>query len=449
MHSNRDTIVAIATPPGKGGIGIIRVSGSEVSLIIKQLFVKTLKPRYAEYCTFRDQQGEILDKGLALYFPAPHSYTGEDILELQGHGGPIILNLILKRILSLGARMANPGEFTERAFLNEKLDLAQAEAVVDLIESGSEQAARAAVRSLDGVFSEQIQLLLKELVELRAYIEAALDFPEEEIDFLSGEEIINRTKTVKFKLDSVLGDAKQGRLLKDGMTLLILGQPNVGKSSLLNRMSGTNSAIVTDIPGTTRDILREHINIDGIPLHLIDTAGLHETKDTIELEGIRRAVVEAETADHILLVVDANKGFTESDKEILQKIPEKTPVTIIHNKLDLLFKEPFLREGKLHTHIGLSAKTAEGIDLLKDYLKQSVGFNQTVETPFSARQRHIDALQKMRTSLETAMNQLKSGMAELAAEELRSAQKWLNSITGEFSSDDLLGEIFSGFCIGK
>lgn len=452
MSSDPDTIVAIATAPGKGGIGVIRISGSAVLSVMNQLFGRRLKPRYAEYQSFRDAEGDILDKGLALYFPAPHSYTGEEVLELQGHGGPVTLNLILKRILSLGVRMAKPGEFTERAYLNAKLDLAQAEAVADLIASSSEQAAKAAARSLDGAFSAQVQLLLRGLIDLRVYIEAALDFPEEEIDFLSGKEVVNRIGAVRQQLNTVLQHVKQGKLLKDGMRVLILGQPNVGKSSLLNRLSGTDSAIVTDIAGTTRDILREYIHIDGIPLHLIDTAGLRETEDAIEKEGVRRALAETEKADHILLIIDATKGLDKNDHKILEilgKSLAKSWITLVYNKLDLVSEEPFVRRDAQFAHIGLSAKTGIGITLLTNYLKQSVGFDQNIETLYTARQRHIEALQKASEYLQAAEAQFNIGMPEFVAEDLRNAQNYLNKITGEFGSDDLLGEIFSGFCIGK
>ncbi|MBA3581458.1 MAG: tRNA uridine-5-carboxymethylaminomethyl(34) synthesis GTPase MnmE [Gammaproteobacteria bacterium] len=449
--STQDTIAAIASAPGKGGIGIVRISGPAVPMIMQRLFAEQLKPRFAEYKPFLDTHGQIIDRGIVIYFVAPHSYTGEDVLELQGHGGPVVLNLLLKQILAYGVRQARPGEFTERAFLNEKLDLIQAEAVIDLIESSSEQAAKAAAQSLEGVFSEVLRALLQKLIELRMYIEAALDFPEEEIDFLSDNEIQLRMDGLVKALDAIRQRVKQGRLLKDGMSVVILGQPNAGKSSLLNQLAGRDTAIVTEIAGTTRDVLREHIHIDGIPLHIIDTAGLRDTQDVVEKEGVRRAWLAANQADRILLLVDARTGISEYETTVLQQIPPHLPVDIIYNKIDLL-SSPVDLAVISHARgavILLSAKTGTGLENLIEHLKQSIGIEQTSESLFSARQRHVDALNVVNERVANAQECLNLGQGELAAEELRMAQLVMSSITGEFSSDDLLGEIFSRFCIGK
>ncbi len=450
-----DTIAAIATPPGKGGIGIVRVSGDAVPQLIQQLFGQALKPRQAELLPFKDKAGHIIDRGIVLYFSAPHSYTGEHVLELQGHGGPVVLDMLLQNILSQGVRLAKAGEFTERAFLNEKMDLAQAEAVIDLIESSSTQAALAAARSLEGNFSKTINALLDRLIQLRLYIEAALDFPEEEIDFLSDQQLHQRLADLHTDLDNVFHSVKQGRLLKEGLNVVILGQPNAGKSSLLNQLAGKNSAIVTDIAGTTRDVLREHIHIDGMPLHIIDTAGLRESPDVIEQEGVKRAWQEVEHADRVLLLVDVDKGWSTFEEQVLDSVPQNSVVDIIYNKIDSLHQAPYIEKKTPHSashsgvNIGLSAKTGEGLALLTEHLKQSVGFEQTGENQFSARRRHVLILEALREHSQNAKRQLQQGAGELAAEELRLAQDKLASITGEFSSDDLLGEIFSSFCIGK
>lgn len=449
MSRPADTIAAIATPPGKGGIGIIRVSGPQVPQITQTLFHKTLPPRHAELLPFKNAEGEVLDRGIALFFESPHSYTGEDVLELQGHGGPVVLNLLLQRILELGARRAGPGEFTERAFLNDKMDLAQAEAVIDLIESSSEQGVKAAARSLEGEFSKAVQQLLGNLIQIRMYIEAALDFPEEEIDFLSDKQLHENMKDLQEDIENVLATARQGRLLKEGLNVVILGRPNAGKSSLLNRLAGRDSAIVTEIAGTTRDVLREHIHIDGLPLHIIDTAGLRESGDLIEQEGVRRAWDEVGKADRVLLLVDKRQEFGAEEEKTLERIPAALPVDIIHNKLDLTGDRPFIKNGSRGALIGLSVKTGEGFQLLTDHLKQSVGFEQTAENQYTARRRHIEAMKRVKKHIEQAHQQLVEGAGELAAEEMRLGQEALSEITGKFSSDDLLGEIFSSFCIGK
>jgi len=447
--SEKDTIAAIATAPGQGGVGIVRVSGDKAANIAEQLLGKTPPPRYAHYTAFQDEKKAAIDNGIALYFEGPNSFTGEDILELQAHGGPVVLDMLLKRVLELGARPARAGEFTEQAFLNDKMDLAQAEAVADLIEAESAEAAKAAVRSMQGEFSQNIRDLVEKLIELRLYVEAALDFPEEEIDFLSDGKVEARLVTIEVALAEVFTSARQGCLLREGMTLVIAGRPNAGKSSLLNQLAGRESAIVTDIPGTTRDILREHIQIDGLPLHVIDTAGLRESDDLVEQEGIRRAWHEIEQADRILLLVDDT--HRESDHlSIEEKLPRHIGVTRIFNKIDISGRKAEVIETAKETDIALSAKSGEGMDLLKMHLKKCMGYEQSNEGRFMARRRHIDALENADQHLQNGrynLIDLKAG--ELLAEELRMAQQQLNEITGEFTSDDLLGRIFSSFCIGK
>ncbi|MGZ8191618.1 MAG: tRNA uridine-5-carboxymethylaminomethyl(34) synthesis GTPase MnmE [Methylococcaceae bacterium] len=442
-----DTIAAIATPPGNGGVGIIRISGALVSDIAKQLLNKPIQPRYAQYSSFIDNDGAIIDSGIVLYFPAPASYTGEDILELQGHGGSVVLDMLLRRVLSLGARLANPGEFTERAFLNNKLDLAQAEAVADLIESSTEQSVRSAQKSMQGVFSEQINQLVEELTELRIYVEAAIDFVDEEIDFLTDGVVENRIVRLLQRIEQIQKTAQQGRLLRDGMTVVLAGKPNAGKSSLLNALAGHEAAIVTDIAGTTRDVLRERIQLDGMPLHIIDTAGLRESGNAVEKEGIRRAHEEIRKADKILLLIDARETETQA---LLETLPGNIDITRIYNKIDLLNLAPEIKESDQGTEIYLSVKTSEGMELLTQHFKQSVGFNEATENIFIARRRHIEALRKGYEFVESALNQLQISQAgELVAEDLRQAQMSLGEITGVVTSDDLLGRIFSSFCIGK
>ncbi|NOU21396.1 MAG: tRNA uridine-5-carboxymethylaminomethyl(34) synthesis GTPase MnmE [Methyloglobulus sp.] len=442
-----DTIAAIATPSGNGGVGIIRISGALVAEIAAQLTQKKLNPRTAQFTPFLETDNSVIDSGLALYFPAPASYTGEDVLELQAHGGSVVLNMLLRRVLGLGARLAKPGEFTERAFLNNKLDLAQAEAVADLIASSTEQSVRSAQRSMQGVFSEQINNLITELTELRIYIEAAIDFVDEEIDFLTDGVVENRLVSLVKRLDEIRQTAKQGRLLRDGMTVVLAGKPNAGKSSLLNALAGHDAAIVTDIAGTTRDVLRERIQIDGMPLHIIDTAGLRESSNSIEQEGIRRAQEEIRKADKVLLLIDARDTEPQT---LLDSIPEGLDITTLYNKIDLVSRKPELQNTASGTQIYLSIKTGEGMDLLIQHLKQSVGYNEATENIFIARTRHLEALRKSHELVQNALHQLQTTQAsELVAEDLRQAQQVLAEITGEFTSDDLLGKIFSSFCIGK
>ena len=447
MSLNPDTIAAIATPPGNGGVGIIRISGALVTEIAKQLLNKSLTPRHALFSSFIDNDGSVIDSGISLYFPAPASYTGEDILELQGHGGSVVLDMLLRRVLSLGARLANPGEFTERAFLNNKLDLAQAEAVADLIESSTEQSVRSAQKSMQGIFSTQINELVTELTELRIYVEAAIDFVDEEIDFLTDGVVENRIVRLLKSIRQIQKTAQQGRLLRDGMTVVLAGKPNAGKSSLLNALAGHEAAIVTDIAGTTRDVLRERIQLDGMPLHIIDTAGLRESDNSIEKEGIRRAHEEIQKADKILLLIDVREPDTE---DLLKTLPTNIDITKVYNKIDLLGIAPEIKQTEEGYSCYLSIKTGEGMDLLKQHLKQSVGFNEATDNVFIARRRHIEALRKGHEYVASALNQLQVSQAgELVAEDLRQAQMSLAEITGTVTSDDLLGKIFSSFCIGK
>ena len=442
----QDTIAAIATPSGNGGVGIIRISGKLAIEIAKQLTDHPISPRHALFTSFKDEDGSVIDSGILLYFPNPSSYTGEDIIELQGHGGTIVINMLLNRVVKLGARLANPGEFTEQAFLNNKLDLAQAEAVADLIESSTEQSVRSAQKSMQGVFSEKINELVDEITELRVYVEAAIDFVDEEIDFLSDGVVEKKITDIVEKIRKIQNTAQQGRLLRDGMTVVLAGKPNAGKSSLLNALAGHEAAIVTDVAGTTRDILRERIQLDGMPLHIIDTAGLRKSDDAVEKEGIRRAKQEITQADKVLLLIDSTDPEYES---ILETLPFGLDITKIYNKIDLIEKEPEIIETDEGKQIHLSIKKNLGMGLLKDYLKQSVGFNSGNDDIFIARQRHIEALNKGKKFIENALLQLKKQAGELVAEDLRQAQNSLAEITGAFSSDDLLGKIFSSFCIGK
>jgi tRNA modification GTPase len=447
---NTDTIAAIATPPGQGGVGIVRVSGDGVSTIARQLLGDLPEPRLAELHEFRSGDGTLIDKGLVLYFPAPASFTGEHVLELHGHGGPVVMDLLLQRVLALGARAARPGEFSERAFLNGKIDLAQAEAIADLIDSGTARAARAAARSLLGEFSTRIHTLLEELIALRSWIEVAMDFPDEEIDLLSDQRIDAQLANLHEAIERVLAGAHQGRLLHDGMTLVIAGRPNAGKSSLLNALAGFDAAIVTDIPGTTRDVLREYIQVDGMPLHIIDTAGLHESSDPVEQAGMQRARRAMENADRLLLVIDDQQGFTAADAAILRDLPAGIPHTCILNKIDLSGRPCGTGPAEGPAEIALSAQTGAGLDDLRRHLKQCVGFQDQTEGGFSARRRHLYALERARGHIEEGARLLREqGAAELLAEELREAQQDLGEITGVFTSEDLLDRIFSSFCIGK
>ena len=445
-----DTIAAVATPPGRGGIGVIRVSGPRSAAIAEAVCGALPIPRQAVLRQFRADDGVVLDEGIALYFPAPHSFTGDDVLELQGHGGLVVMDLLLARVLELGARLARPGESSKRAFLNDKLDLAQAEAIADLIASDTAAAARAALRSLQGEFSTRVNSLVEGLIELRMYVEAAIDFPEEEIDFLADGVIVGRLRTLREQLSALQAAAGQGRLLRDGMTVVIAGRPNAGKSSLLNHLAGREAAIVTAIPGTTRDVLREHISLDGMPLHVIDTAGLRDSDDPVEREGIRRAWAEIAAADRILMVVDDQLGLTAEDQALRERLPADTPVTVAYNKIDLSSRPPTVRDGEWGTEILLSAKTEAGLDLLREHLKSCMGYHSGGEGTFMARRRHLEALERATAALERAAYQLEVIRAgELVAEELREAQNALSEITGEFTSEDLLSKIFSSFCIGK
>ncbi len=454
-HLDGDTIAAIATPPGQGGVGIVRLSGPQARPIGERICARELQPRQASYCHFHDARGMVLDSGIGLFFPGPHSFTGEDVLELQGHGSPVILDLLVKACCDLGARNARPGEFSERAFLNDKLDLAQAEAIADLIGSTTEQAARNATRSLQGAFSREIDTLVEAVTRLRVFVEAAIDFPEEEIDFLADGKVAEQLSSLQAQLQTVLQQAQQGSLLQEGMKLVIAGKPNAGKSSLLNALSGQDSAIVTPIEGTTRDLLREHIQIDGMPLHIVDTAGLRDSGDEIEQEGIRRAWHEMGTADHLLLVVDSCSADADLSGDRLwpekrEKLGDALPVTIVRNKADLSGRTPGVEHCIDATAVTLSAKTGDGLPLLREHLKRCMGFQGDGESSFSARRRHIVALEAAGRYLAAGQDQLATaGAGELLAEDLRQCQQSLGLITGAISSDDLLGEIFSSFCVGK
>lgn len=455
MLTSQDTIVAVATPPGRGGIGIIRVSGDATEAVARKLLGRVPRPRYAQYTDFVGADGAVLDQGIALFYPTPHSFTGENVLELQGHGGPVILDLILQEILALNVRMARPGEFSERAFLNNKIDLAQAEAIADLIDSASQQAARGAMASLQGEFSRRIEELVESLIGLRVYVEASIDFPDEEVDFLTDGKVLVSLDGILGQLKKVLGDAVQGTLLREGMTVVLAGKPNVGKSSLLNKLSGKDSAIVTSTAGTTRDLLREYVHLDGMPLHLVDTAGLRSGTNEIELEGIRRAWQEIERADRILLLVDASENEELRPERLIPEFVERLPnldnLTVVRNKVDLITDEALLKTEALSGEvINVSAKTGFGIDNLKQYLKSCMGFSAHGEGQFTARRRHLDALEKAQDFITEGRTQLIEAQAgDLLAENLRLAQLALSEITGEFTPDDLLGRIFSTFCIGK
>ncbi len=438
-----DNIAAIATAPGRGGIGVVRISGHGLTALAQAITGKTPAPRRATYASFLDSTGLVLDQGIALFFPAPHSYTGEDVLELQGHGGPAVLQAVLQRCVELGARPARPGEFTERAFHNNKLDLAQAESVADLIDATTTQAARSAMRSLQGDFSRVIHALVDELIRLRMLVEAMLDFPEEDVDAPDLTRRNRELSSVRDGLERVLTLAQQGSLLREGAHIVLVGQPNVGKSSLLNRLSGEEVALVSDIPGTTRDVIRQAIQLEGVPLHILDTAGLRESQDVVEQMGIARTRSAAEKADLILVLLDATQGMTAADRGILAALPPQIPRLFVFNKCDLLGAD-----GKQEDtdHLYLSAKTGTGLDELRQRLLTLIGWHQEAGV-FMARERHLRALELARRHLAQAASEV--ARAELFAEELRLAQEALNSITGEFTADDLLGEIFSRFCIGK
>ncbi len=445
LPSNADTIVAIATAQGRGGIGVVRVSGRHTENMACRILGKLPIARHAVYGDFLDANGELLDQGIALFFPAPHSYTGEDVLELQGHGGTAVLQLVLQRCLDLGARLAQPGEFTQRAFLNGKLDLAQAESVADLIEANTAEAARSAMRSLHGEFSAAIYGMVDELIHLRMLTEAMLDFPEEEVDAGDLERRNTLLNSIRERLRHTLGTARQGSLLREGAHVAIAGQPNVGKSSLLNRLAGEEVALVSDIPGTTRDVIRQAIQIHGVPLHIMDTAGLRESEDAVESMGIARAHQTLHRADLILLLLDASRGMTAADEAILAGLPAGIPRLLVFNKADLPGGRAMLSVEA--PFVLVSAKTGAGMEALRSKLLEAVGWREQESGAFMARERHLRALALAQTHLEQARTV--SARTELFAEELRLAQRALNEITGEFTPDDLLGEIFSRFCIGK
>ncbi len=449
-----DTIAAIASAPGRGAVGVIRVSGPNVPQIAESIIGHLPAPRVAQVAHFLGVDDLPLDRGLALYFPAPASYTGEHVLELQGHGGVWVLDSLLKRLLELGCRMARPGEFSERAFLNGKIDIAQAEAIADLIDAGSAAAARAAVRSMQGEFSARVHELQAQLTELRTLVEAAIDFPDEELDFVPGSVLGDRMAKIFMGFDSITVAARQGALLREGLNVVIAGKPNAGKSSLLNKLIGDEIAIVTDQPGTTRDVLRHQIDLDGLPVNLIDTAGLRRAKDVVEAEGVRRALAELKRADRVLYMLDAaapaaDSGASELAAE-LNELPQGVPVTLIFNKIDLSGAQAHVDESHEPPRVFLSARSGAGLDLLRAHLKNRAGFRSGDAGALSARRRHLDALDRARVSMAQAAQTLSTTRAfELFAEELRRAQLALGEITGDFSSDDLLGEIFSSFCIGK
>jgi tRNA modification GTPase len=451
--SSPDTIAAIASALGRGAVGVIRVSGPLVPQIAASILGGLPAPRRAQFSSFLDGQGKSLDEGIALYFPAPRSYTGEHVLELQGHGGALIVDMLLQRLLELGCRMARPGEFSERAFLNGKIDIAQAEAIADLIDAGTTAAARAAVRSLQGEFSARIAELKSHITGLRAYVEAAIDFPDEEIDFLSDNALRQRLGAVFAGFESITVAARQGALLREGLTVVIAGKPNAGKSSLLNRLAGDEVAIVTDVPGTTRDVLRQQVHLDGLPLNLVDTAGLRAAVDVVEVEGVRRARNEMARADRVLYIVDAGMvgaHDSESWAADLERLPAGVPVTLVFNKIDLTQSPARLDEATAPPRVFLSARTGAGVELLRSHLKLSAGYRETESGALAARRRHLDALSRARQHVQSAADILSSTRAfELFAEDLRLAQHALGEITGEFTSEDLLGEIFGSFCIGK
>lgn len=448
LQPNADTIAAIATAQGRGGIGVVRVSGGQTRKLALEILGNVPLARQATYCKFVDENGDTLDQGVALFFGAPHSYTGEDVLELQGHGGAAIMQLVLERCLGLGARLAQPGEFTLRAFLNNKLDLAQAESVADLIDANSAEAARSAVRSLSGEFSAAVHRMVEELIHLRMLVEAMLDFPEEDVDAIDIERRDALLENVRAQLQRTLDAAKQGCLLREGAHVVIAGQPNVGKSSLLNRLAGEEVALVSDIPGTTRDVIRQAIQIRGVPLHILDTAGLRESEDAVESMGIERAHQTLRRADLILLLLDASNGMTPQDEVILASLPADVPRMLVFNKMDIVGKAAGISGTSSGIiSVGVSAKTGAGLDELRDKVAEMVGWRDQESGAFMARERHLRALAVAQDHLSQAHAVLTS--AELFAEELHQAQRALNEITGEFTSDDLLGEIFGKFCIGK
>lgn len=455
MTGDEDTIAAIATAAGRGGVGIIRISGRKAREISTLITGSVPLARRAEYLPFCNKQHDVLDQGIVLFFESPHSFTGEDVIELQGHGGPVVMDMILKCVIDAGCRLARPGEFSERAFHNGKMDLAQAEAIADLIDSTSEQAARSAVRSLQGQFSQHVKIILDKLIHLRMYVEAAIDFPEEEIDFITEGDVKNQLVALLDSIEILKKNAVQGSLLREGMTLVIAGSPNAGKSSLMNALAKRDAAIVTDIPGTTRDVLREHITLDGMPLNIIDTAGICNTEDVVEKIGIQRAQEEIKKADSIILLIDdSKKGAAQTEftlDELKALVPASKNITLVYNKIDITGSKPAIKNFNNETEIFISVQTGQGMDLLIDHLKCSVGFDGSgSDGIFMARRRHLDSIDRAHDCVQKGMQQLEShSAAELLANDLFYAQQALGEITGEFSNDDLLGEIFSGFCIGK
>ncbi|MBV7315593.1 tRNA uridine-5-carboxymethylaminomethyl(34) synthesis GTPase MnmE [Shewanella sp. NIFS-20-20] len=450
-----ETIVAQATAPGRGGVGIIRISGTLAASAAMAVLGHVPKTRYAEYCEFKHADDKVIDQGIALFFKGPNSFTGEDVLELQGHGGQIVLDMLIKRVLEIdGIRIARPGEFSEQAFMNDKLDLTQAEAIADLIDATSEQAAKSALQSLQGEFSKEVHTLVEQVTNLRLYVEAAIDFPDEEVDFLSDGKIANALYNIIAKLTEVQASAKQGSIIREGMKVVIAGRPNAGKSSLLNALAGKESAIVTEIAGTTRDVLREHIHLDGMPLHIIDTAGLRDTTDTVEQIGIERAWSEINSADRVLFMVDGTTTSAVNPHDIwpdfIDRLPANLGVTVIRNKADLTGESLAVTEEDGFSVYRISAKTGLGVDALKQHLKGLMGYQSNLEGGFIARRRHLEALDSASQHLQIGKEQLEVFQAgELLAEELRMTQQALAEITGQFTSDDLLGKIFSSFCIGK
>jgi tRNA modification GTPase len=447
QKNSSDTIAAIATASGAGGIGVVRVSGELSQSIANQILNQCPAPRHAAYLPFYDANQLLIDRGIAIFYQNPHSYTGEDVLELQAHGGTALMQILLARCIELGARLAEPGEFTRRAYLNDKIDLAQAEAVADVINASTIEAARSAVRSLSGEFSNSINQTLAKLINLRMYVEACLDFPEEEIDFIPQGKVTEKLATIVTELKTVFLKAKQGSLLREGMHIVLVGQPNVGKSSLMNQLSGEEVAIVTPVAGTTRDSIKNLIQINGLPLHIIDTAGLRETNDEVEKIGIARTYQALENAQVALLLVDAAHGIGDNEKSILTRLPQEISKIWVHNKIDATKESAKLVDNAGEIHIYLSAKTGEGVELLKRHLLSIAGYQQNAEGVFMARDRHLSAMRQVEEHLLLAQKNMHQ--AELVAEELRLAQEALGSITGEFTPDDLLGEIFSKFCIGK
>ena len=447
MIHKSDTICALATAYGQSGIGVIRVTGPLSKSISKKILHHDLQPRYAYYGSFFDNDNNLIDKGVAISFPGPNSYTGEDVVEFQGHGGVSVIRKLLETIISLDVRVAEPGEFTKRAFLNGKMDLVQAEAVQDLIQSSSEESALSAVRSLTGEFSEKINQILSELIALRVFVEATIDFSDEEIDFLESHEVSSKLYSLKLTLLNILESANQGAILRDGIHVAIAGKPNAGKSSLLNSLTKQPSAIVTDVAGTTRDVLKETIQIDGMPIHIIDTAGLHNSDNIIEQEGIRRAHTEINNADVVLLVYDASDKSV--DLSILPESVKDKPKIVIKNKIDLTGSKTGIQKIQNNPEISISAKNGDGINIVRKALADFAGLNSNTEGVFLARKRHIIAINETLSFINSAISQLDGGASELVAEDLRQAGMHLGQITGEFSSDDLLGQIFSSFCIGK